>query len=80
MDVTAGFRASNRSRNQLDGSSNDSLKWQYRGKEKPGGIFHLQKLGMFLRAQQEPAELWTNGCYDWIKKVRKAQKLSQKEF
>jgi hypothetical protein len=31
-------------------------------------------------AWQQPAELWTNGCYSGIQEVRNVQKQSWKEF
>ena len=39
------------------------------GKESLGGIFHPQKLMMFLAAKPQPVELWKNRYYNWIQRV-----------
>ena len=42
------------------------------GKTKAGGIFHPWKLGMLLLLPQQPALLWTNGCYRRILRIKLA--------
>jgi len=43
-------------------------------KTKAGGIFHPWKLGMFLLLPQQPALLWTNGCYRQIQRIKLVEK------
>jgi len=57
MDTTTGFRASNRSRNHLDGLSNERVNWLYRGKKRLDEILNIGILELFLLVEPQPAML-----------------------
>jgi hypothetical protein len=40
------------------------------GRINAAGIFHSQKLGLILPVPQQPALLWTNGCYRRIQGIK----------
>src|SRR5271154_2639716 len=40
------------------------------GRINAAGIFHSQKLGPILPVPQQPALLWTNGCYRQIQRIK----------
>jgi hypothetical protein len=40
------------------------------GRINGAGIFHSQKLGSILPVPQQPALLWTNGCYWRVQRIK----------
>src|ERR1700734_1093084 len=74
MDATGGFSASNWSKTNPPRYSDCRLVMLYKVVKKLLLEFLPAEFSAFLLATQQPAELWTNGCYGWIQQVRKVQK------
>src|SRR5271154_683862 len=72
MDATGTFGASNLSKTTLH-TVLIVVESRGRGGRNAAGIFHSEKLGLTLFLPQQPALLWTDGCYRRIRRIKLVQ-------